>query len=249
MTIFFALAFAALGAILASFTAVIAERIYTGQAWWKGRSRCNACRRELTILDLIPIVSWIVYRGRCRTCRSRIPATYTVFEIALALSFALAYLSFGLSFPLFVLLAALVVLGFIVVYDLRHTVVPAWSSTAFVLLSILFTLVRPSIVSEFLINTGAAVVIGIGFFLLYALSRGRAMGLGDTPVAFALALLAGREALAGLMFSFWIGAVVGILILVMRRGGPKMGIEVPFVPFLAVGFLLALFTQWNPFIF
>jgi prepilin signal peptidase PulO-like enzyme (type II secretory pathway) len=72
------------------------------------------------------------------------------------------------------------------------------------------------------------------------------MGLGDTPVAFALSLLAGREAIAGVMFSFWIGAVIGILILVFRRGGPKMGIEVPFVPILAAGFLLALFSQWNP---
>jgi prepilin signal peptidase PulO-like enzyme (type II secretory pathway) len=51
----------------------------------------------------------------------------------------------------------------------------------------------------------------------------------------------------GILFSFWIGALFGIAVLLRRRGGPTMGIEVPFVPFLAAGFLLAFFTQWNPF--
>jgi prepilin signal peptidase PulO-like enzyme (type II secretory pathway) len=78
------------------------------------------------------------------------------------------------------------------------------------------------------------------------LSRGRAMGLGDTPAVFGLSLLAGRTAVAGVLFSFWVGGVIGICILALRKGGPKMGIEVPFVPFMAVGFLIALFTQWNP---
>jgi prepilin signal peptidase PulO-like enzyme (type II secretory pathway) len=74
------------------------------------------------------------------------------------------------------------------------------------------------------------------------------MGLGDAPVAFSLALLVGSAyAFAGLIFSFWIGALFGIGLLLARRGGPTMGIEVPFVPFLAAGFLLAYFTQWNPF--
>jgi prepilin signal peptidase PulO-like enzyme (type II secretory pathway) len=73
------------------------------------------------------------------------------------------------------------------------------------------------------------------------------MGLGDAPVALALALLAGPGlALAGLLFSFWIGALVGIAILVSRPKGHRMGIEVPFVPFLAAGYLLAFFTRWNP---
>jgi prepilin signal peptidase PulO-like enzyme (type II secretory pathway) len=64
-----------------------------------------------------------------------------------------------------------------------------------------------------------------------------------------LSLLVGSQAFVGLVFSFWVGAVIGIGILVLRRGGPTMGIEVPFVPFLAVGYLLAFFTQWNPFLF
>ena len=93
-----------------------------------------------------------------------------------------------------------------------------------------------------------AFIIGIAFFLLHVLSGGRAMGLGDAPVAFALSILVGSSAVPGILFSFWVGGVVGVLILVFRRGGPKMGIEVPFVPFLAIGYILAFFTQWNPLI-
>ena len=75
------------------------------------------------------------------------------------------------------------------------------------------------------------------------------MGLADTPLVFGLALLVGSAALSGFVFSFWIGAVIGILILLRRPAGTRMGVEVPFAPFLAAGFLLAYFTQWNPFTF
>jgi prepilin signal peptidase PulO-like enzyme (type II secretory pathway) len=89
-------------------------------------------------------------------------------------------------------------------------------------------------------------MIGLAFLLLHLLSGGRAMGLGDAPVALSLSLLCAPYAFSGVLFSFWIGAIIGIAILVMRRGGPRMGIEVPFVPFLAAGYLLAYFIQWNP---
>jgi prepilin signal peptidase PulO-like enzyme (type II secretory pathway) len=75
------------------------------------------------------------------------------------------------------------------------------------------------------------------------------MGLGDAPVALALSLVAGTNAFSGLLFSFWIGAVIGIGILALYPRGHRMGIEVPFVPFLAAGYLLAFFTQWNPLLF
>jgi len=75
------------------------------------------------------------------------------------------------------------------------------------------------------------------------------LGLADTPLSFGLALLVGSSSFSGLVFSFWVGAVIGIFILARRPRGSRMGIEVPFAPFLATGFLLAYITQWNPFIF
>ena len=235
-----------LGAILASFTGVVSERIYTGQSWFKGRSRCNSCRRTLGAPDLVPVFSWIASQGRCRSCKAKVPVVYALFETILGILFVLSYVTLGLTLQLAVFLAALVVLLFIVYYDLRHTIVPWGSSLLLLMLSLAFGLIRASSLKIFGFSILISVVIGIAFFLLHYLSKGRAMGLGDAPVAFALSILVGGAAIPGLLFSFWVGAVIGILILVFRRGGPKMGIEVPFVPFLAIGYLLAFFTQWNP---
>ena len=236
-----------LGAIIASFAAVVAERLHTGQSWVKGRSACNSCNRELSARDLVPVFSWLSAGGRCRTCSARIPFSYTIGEAVLGTLFALAYLKLGLSIVLLALLAAFSVLMFIVLYDLRHTVGPTVASTLLVVLSLVYALLTSGGAEQLGQTLLVAGIIGFAFFLLHYVSRGRAMGLGDSPVALALALITGGSlAFAGLLFSFWIGAVIGIGILVAAPKGHRMGIEVPFVPFLAAGYALAYFTQWNP---
>lgn len=247
MTYLIAFSFFALGAVLASFTGVIAERIHTGESWVSGRSRCNSCGRGLSGIDMVPVLSWLVFRGRCRSCSARIPALYALGEFLLGTAFALAFLKTGLTLGLVPLLLALTTLAFIVMYDLRHTVVPPTSSSLLLVFSFLYALLRMGFGAQLGLTLMVAGIISSGFFLLYALSRGRAMGLGDAPVALALALLVGASAaIPGLLFSFWIGAIVGIGILATTPKGHRMGIEVPFVPFLAAGYLLAFFTQWNP---
>lgn len=243
-----AISIGAFGALVASFVTVIAERVYTGQSWQRGRSRCNSCRETLRARDLIPLASWLSTGGRCRYCSVRLPATYLFIEAVLTLLFVLSYLTLGLGAPLLVFLAVLSVLVVVVLYDLRHTIVPLPG----MLLIFVGSLAFAALVHENVQDLGLSLLIAGGIsmfiFLLHALSRGRAMGLGDAPMAFSLALLVGSQyAISGILFSFWIGALFGIGILLLRRGGPTMGIEVPFVPFLAAGFLLAYFTQWNPF--
>lgn len=237
-----------LGAVLASFIGVIAERIYTGQSFARGRSRCNSCARELTARDLVPIVSYLVSGGRCFSCGSKVPAAYLILEAALAVVFAYAYYLFGLTLLLPLFLSIVAVLTFIVVYDLRHTVVPTVASNLLLALCVVFALLSSPTLSAFGMTLLIAGAIGTAFLLLHVLSMGRAMGLGDAPVALALSLMAGPYAFGGLLLSFWIGALCGILILVLRKGGPRMGIEVPFVPFLALGYLAALFFSWNPLV-
>lgn len=239
--------FFGLGALSASFTGVIAERLHTGQSWVAGRSRCNSCREDLDARDLIPIFSWFVWGGRCRTCRARVPGLYALAEFSLGIAFALSYLALGLTLVLPFFLAALMVLLFIVLYDLRHMIVPVGASATLLVLSgivAVLSVPTPHMLGIVCLTAGA---IALFFFALHVLSRGRAMGLGDAPVALSLSLLVGQYAPAGVLFSFWVGALYGIIILSTRRGGPRMGIEVPFVPFLALGYLLAFFTTWNPF--
>ncbi|HWH16377.1 MAG TPA: prepilin peptidase [Candidatus Paceibacterota bacterium] len=241
------LALFSLGAVLASFLAVVAERLYTGESWVKGRSRCNSCAEHLTGRDLVPVFSWIASGGRCRTCGSQVPISYMVGEATLGSVFLLGYLSLGFSLllPLFLLIVS--VLAFIVLYDLRHTVVPVFASRTLVVLSLLYAFLASPDLQALGLTLLTAGMVSLFFFLAYAISRGRAMGLGDAPVALALCLLVGGPfALPGFLFSFWIGGIVGIAILVSRPKGRRMGIEVPFVPFLAAGYLLAFFTQWNP---
>ena len=250
MSLALAIGFGALGAFLASFLMLVVERVYTGQSWRSGHSRCNSCNTVLTAQDLIPVLSWLASLGRCRRCGARLPATYIFVEVLLGGLFALAYLTFGLDLTLFVFLFTLCTLTFIVLYDLRHMIVPLPGSLLLLGGSLGMALLRPGGSSEFGFSLLVAGGIALFIFLLHALSRGRAMGLGDAPVAFSLALLVGPAlAVSGLLFSFWIGALFGIGVLLLRRGGPTMGIEIPFVPFLAAGFLLAFFTQWIPFPF
>lgn len=242
--------FAVLGAILASFIGVLVERTHTGERWMNDRSRCNSCGTTLGLLDLVPVASWLSTYGRCGHCGVRLPLTYVLSEVLLAVLFALSYLSFGVGWVLALFLATLCVLMFIVLYDLRHTIVPMRTALAFVTLSLGVAYLSSFDLRDFGLTLTFAGVIGLAFFLLHVLSRGRFMGLGDAPIALGLSLLVGfSTSFPGLVFSFWIGALCGIAILVTRRGGPRMGIEVPFVPFLAAGYLLAHFTQWNPFIF
>lgn len=241
--------FFALGAIVSSFVSVVVERVYTGQSWVSGRSRCDSCTHVLDLRDMVPVASWLAAGGKCRACGSRVPLRHLVVEAVSGTIAATAYATLGLGMPLFILLAVLAVLLFIVLYDLQHTIVPNTASFILVSLTALYAYAVAPDYQTLGMWFLAAGVTGLFFFALFFFSRGRAMGLGDAPVALALALLAGNAALSGFLFSFWIGAVIGIAILVLRRGGPTMGIEVPFVPFLAAGYLLAFFTQWNPFLF
>lgn len=245
MTFIIVCTFLVLGAIAGSFAGVIAERAYTGQSWQSGRSRCNACTRALRAADLVPIISWVVSGGSCRACSAKIPAGYLYMEIALALSFVGAYWSVGVTPALVPFLISLVTLAAIVLYDLRHMVVPTAFSIYFVLSALLYAGLVSGDARSFGLTLFVSGVIALVLFLFYALSGGRVMGLGDTPVVFGLSLLTGTLAPSGLILSFWIGAAIGIVLLLGKRAGSRMGTEVPFVPFLAVGFLLAFFTGWN----
>ncbi len=236
-----------LGAVFASFVGVLVDRVNTGESWVTDRSRCDSCRATLTARDLVPVVSWLLSRGTCRHCGSRVPARHVLVEFATAGVFFAASAMLGITPTLSVFLMAVLVLLFIVLYDVRHTIVPTVPVLALVTLGVLFAALTASSIPALGLTLMTAGAIAFVFLLFYVLSGGRAMGLGDTPVALALSLLVGYSAaLPGLLFSFWIGALYGIVVLVSTPRGHRMGIEVPFVPFLALGFLLAFFTGWNP---
>jgi len=170
-----------------------------------------------------------------------------VTEILLGVLFALSYLSLGLTPALPFLLVSLALLLALVLYDLVHQILPPTLLYPFVAASALTGYLSAPSLQDFYTTLFVAVCIASSLAAIHFFSRGRAMGLADAPLSFGLALLVGPSALTGFVFSFWIGAAIGIVLLLRRPVGSRMGVEVPFAPFLAAGFLLAYFTQWNLF--
>ncbi|MBU6388702.1 A24 family peptidase [Patescibacteria group bacterium] len=238
-----------LGAIIASFAGVVAGRLNTGESFLTGRSRCDACNAELPPSALLPVVSYLLSAGRARCCGARLSPRAPLSELLLGALFVLAQAKLGFASALPLMLLSLSLLLALVLYDLVHQILPPLLLAAFVASAALTGFVAAPSVMEFSSVMLTALLIAGSLALLHILSRGRAMGFADAPLAFGLSLLVGSAALPGFMFSFWIGAVVGIAVLFRRPVGSRMGVEVPFAPFLALGFLLAYFTQWNPFIF
>lgn len=245
----FPVAFFLLGTIVASFIGVLVARLHTGESIVAGRSRCDACGAPLSAASLIPIVSYFILQGRARCCGASISLYAPLAEFLLGGLFVLAYLQIGLVSALPCMLVSLSALLALVLYDLMHQILPPILLTAFIIASALTGFLLASSSGAFLSSLFVAFCIGLSLALIHFLSQGRAMGFADAPFAFGLSLLAGPAALPGFLFSFWIGAVIGIVLLLKRPAGSRMGVEVPFAPFLAAGFLLAYFTQWNPFIF
>ena len=241
--------FFALGAIIASFVGVIVARLNTGQGFLTGRSRCDACNAPLAPHTLVPIISFLFFGGRARCCGASLSLCSPVTELALGGLFVLAYLKIGLTVSLFCMLTALSLLLALVLYDLAHQILPLVLLTIFIAVSVVTGYLLAPSLAIFSQTLLIAFLIALSLALVHLFSRGRAMGLADAPFVFGLALLAGPSAFSGFIFSFWIGAVIGIFILLKRPKGHRMGIEIPFAPFLAAGFLLAYFTQWNPIIF
>ncbi|MBI2409589.1 prepilin peptidase [Candidatus Kaiserbacteria bacterium] len=243
MTLFFF----ALGAVVASFLGVVVARLNTGQGFLSGRSCCDACGATLRASHLVPVASYIWHGGRAGCCRTRLSLLSPLSEITLGGLYAGMYIVLGFQMALAFFLLSLGLLAALVLYDLAHQILPWPLLLPFIAASAAARLAlspHGEWAYAFLSAFAAAAVLA----LIHVISRGRAMGLADAPLAFALALLVGPGlVLAGFVFSFWIGAGIGIILLFMRPAGSRMGVEVPFAPFLAAGFLLAFFTQWNPF--
>lgn len=247
MSVLIVCAFAVLGAVVASFIGVVAARLNTGEGFLYGRSRCDACALPLPPFALIPVLSYVMLGGRTHCCGTRMSLYAPFTELLLGGLFALSYQILGLTITLPFMLIALSLLLALVLYDLLHQILPLGLLYTFVVFAAIVGFLTSSSASSLLNVLVVAVLIGGSLALMHVLSHGRAMGLADAPLAFGLSLLAGPAAFSGFVFSFWIGALVGIIVLADRPRGSRMGVEVPFAPFLAAGFLLAYFTQWNPF--
>ncbi len=237
-----------LGTIIGSFLNVIIFRYNTGLTI-RGRSKCFSCNRTLSWLELIPIISFAIQNGKCRKCMSKISWQYPLVEIVSGILFILIFyffppLSLQASFMTFFYLLVTSLLLVITVYDIRHKIIPdplvyTFSAIALVKLFISADLsfIMPNIMS---ILSGP--IIALPFFLLWLVSKGNWMGLGDAKLVLGIGWLLGLySALSAVILAFWIGAIISLIWMFIVYRKFKTRYEIPFGPYLILGLYIVLF--------
>lgn len=253
LQIFFLLNAFIFGAVIGSFLNALLYRFNTGRGiLWAhstslraSRSRCMHCGHTLGALNLIPIFSYIFLRGRCRYCHSRVSLQYPLVEGTLGLISMLIFLQYPepVSYLYFLLVWAIIL--FIVVYDLKHTIIPWSFSVPLALLTLLPLFTQGATPPELL----AGPILALPLFLISLFSGGRAMGWGDSFFELSLGWLLGLSlGFSALMLAFWSGAVVGLFLILLSRWKVAqrrftIRSEIPFAPFLVLGALLAQFLH------
>ncbi len=221
---------------LGSFMNVVAARVPLRRSVVRPRSACMSCGSELAWYDNVPIGSWLLLRGRCRSCGARISPLYPAVELATAGLVAACFVRFGLSGEAFLAAFFCVVLVVLSAIDLTHRIVPNRIVLPAALIVLLAqTALNPS--PEWALGAlGAA-----GFLFVAALAYPAGMGMGDVKLALLLGAMLGRLVGVGLMLGM-LAALVPSFVLLARHGSAARKMGIPFAPFLALGALIALFA-------
>lgn len=249
---------AAFGLIIGSFLNALSFRFNTGRNILKamgGRSRCMHCSHELGALDLVPVFSFLFLGAKCRYCHSKISWQYPTVEVVAGALSVLVFLAhpepLAYAFWFIVWMALL----FVVVYDIKHTIIP-WSCSGFLALLALIALFVSfdggiHIVIPSFWALAAGPLLALPLFLLSLVSAGTWMGWGDSALELSLGWFLGITAgLSGLMLAFWSGAIIGIILLALsglKFFGYTIRSEIPFAPFLVLGAALSYFFHVNFF--
>jgi leader peptidase (prepilin peptidase) / N-methyltransferase len=240
MPVAIAAAFAGvLGASVGSFLNVVAYRLPRRVSLIAPGSHCPGCGAGIKAYDNVPVVGWLMLRGRCRSCAGRISPRYAIVEALTALLAIAVVLTKHSAYDIALGLVLLVVLVPVALIDLDHRIIPnKITLPAAVAALALGLLLKPSSLPEHLLAGAAAG----GFLLVFVLAYPRGMGMGDVKLAAVLGLFLGASAAVALLAGVALGTIVGAV--VMARVGVERGRKtaVPFGPFLAVGGLLALFV-------
>ena len=228
-----------LGLAIGSFLNVVIHRVPRRESLISPGSHCPSCGYALGAIDNIPLVSYAMLLGRCRRCRARISVRYPLVELVTAAIFVLHYFVFGWT-PLLavrLLFAASMVALFVI--DLEHRLLPDAITLPGVVVGLVASLFLPPGFRDALIGTigGGGVLWAIGE-AYYRYSGEEGMGGGDVKMlAMIGAFLGWQQVLITLVFSSIAGAVIGILVLAIKRGGMKYAL--PYGTFLAVAGLIA----------
>lgn len=233
-----AIAAGVLGAAIGSFLNVVAYRLPRGESLSTPPSHCPACGHRVRFRDNIPVVSWLVLRGRCRDCGAPISARYPLVELSTALLFAAVVVAADADSSVWLGFALVALVVSVALIDLDHRIVPNRILLPAAVAGIALVAVTDL---DRLPEHLAAGAGAFAFLLVAALIHPKGMGMGDVKLAGVLGIYLGLEVVPALLAAFLSGAVTGVA-LIARDGGEARKRGVPFAPFLAFGALVGWFV-------
>lgn len=236
-----------LGISVGSFLNVVIYRMPRDMSILYPPSTCQSCGKRIAWFDNIPILSYLILRGRCRFCGSKIGIRYPVVELLTGISSVLTYLKFGFDLEFlfyFYFVCSMIALTFI---DIDFKIIPDQINFAGLFMGVLFAFIKAikTISFEPILSAILGSVVGAGFLFLvayfYLKVRGiEGLGMGDVKLlAFVGAYTGWFGALFTIFFGSLVGAVIGVMVIKLLK--KDYYYEIPFGPFLAFGGLIYLF--------
>ncbi|MEK7502383.1 MAG: prepilin peptidase [Patescibacteria group bacterium] len=258
-----------LGLSIGSFLNVLIDRIPQGLSPFKGRSYCDKCKKTLKWYYLIPLISYLYLKGKCRYCKAHISFYYPLVELITGVMFVILFLRLGnLPFTIYYLPSlnfqfsifnfqfilnyfyyAFILSSFIVIFftDLKYGIIPDKilypAVVIFTIYHLSFTIYSPIVnhQSSIINNIFSGVGAFLFFLALYVVTKGKGMGFGDVKLAFLIGIVLGfPKIITALYLAFLTGAIVGSILIIWRKKKLKGG-TIPFGPFLIIGAVLSLF--------
>jgi leader peptidase (prepilin peptidase)/N-methyltransferase len=239
------------GTIFGSFIGVIVDRLYREEQFLKGSSYCENCKTPLKWLDMIPVVSYLLLRGKCRYCKKSLSPSLPIIELTTGLVFAVIfYISFvnyndQLVLTLtnvlrfLFLVSTIGLLEIIFFMDAKYMAIPMIPLYLILPIYLLYTFfVSKNLVINLEYSIYGALIMFIFFAGIHFASKGQMMGAGDIYLSSVLGFILGLD-LSVLMWllSFMIGAMYGGYLMIAQGAGLKK--QVPFGPFLIIGFIIS----------
>jgi leader peptidase (prepilin peptidase)/N-methyltransferase len=225
------------GAVIGSFLNVVAYRLPRHESLVSPGSHCPSCNTAIKPYDNLPVIGWLLLRGRCRACGVRISARYPAIEALTAVLAVAVVLARHSVHDIALGLLLVVVLVPVAMIDLEHRIIPNAITLPAALAAVgIGAVTRPAGVPEQLIAGAAAG----GFLLLFALAYPRGMGMGDVKLAAVLGLFLGASVGVAVFTAVLSATVVGAGIMARRGVAEGRKTAVPFGPFLALGGVVAL---------
>ena len=230
------IAFVLLGTVIGSFLNVVADRLPRGISIVSPPSQCPHCGRRLKPLELIPILSYLLLRGKCITCKAYIPIRIMFVELGTGILFGLIWQRYGLSLDTLLgcLFASFLIT--ILLIDLEHhRILNVMTYPAYIIA--LVTL--PLIFQRDLIEVLAGGALGFTLLLIITLIKPKGMGMGDVKLAALIGFVLGYPSvLLALFLSFTVGGLISGVLLIAKVIGRKD--QVAFAPYLATGGILTM---------